>query len=360
VILRALCVFVVQVFLHYLGKKNPFRLNHLKPHHFKAVTLIPHLTFVSIIPHFKSIASKSKKKTSSPKGKNMNKIIVAGIAIILIVNCYLGICQNDHSEEERSAIVEADGYAYLSENKTIKELREEAKTAAKREASEKGQTYIKSITKVENFQLSYDIIWGETEGYVRIIESKDYGITADNRYHYWIKAEVKYSLKEGKEQIPINIKTNELAPLTVSVWTEKNEYLQNEEIRIFIKGNKDFYAKVVYEDASGNLLQLLPNQYRKDNLFKTNQVYSVPDREDNFILKIQPPFGKEKITIYTSTAILGKIPVEQYGNSIYRVQNELKKDYSKKTRGVRIAESEQNNHVAEFYEANCTLITKDK
>ena len=290
----------------------------------------------------------------------MKSLFAIIAAAILFISWNPGFCQTDNQTEERSAIVEADGYAYLSEDKTIKELREEARTAAKREASEKGQTYIKSLTKVENFQLSYDIIWGETEGVVKIIESKDYGITADNRYHYWIKAEVRYCLKNEKEPILIDIKTNKLAPLTVSVWTEKKEYLQDEEIQIFIKGNKDFYAKIVYEDASGNLLQLLPNQYRKDNLFKANEVYSIPDREDNFVLKVQPPFGAEKITIYASNSLLGETPVEPFGDSIYSVQKELQKDYSRRTRGVRISKNEQNSPTAEFYEANCTLITTEK
>ena len=290
----------------------------------------------------------------------MKKVFTGIVAIILFIGGSQGFCQTNNSKEERSAIVEADGYAYLSEDKTIKELREEARASAKREASEKGETYIKSLTKVENFQLSYDIIWGETEGYVRIIESKDYGITADNRYHYWIKAEVKYCLKSDVIPTPIDIKTNKQAPLTVSVWTEKDEYVQDEEIRIFIKGNKDFYAKIIYEDATGNLLQLLPNQYRKNNLFKANELYSIPDQQDNFVLKVQPPFGAEKITLFASNTILGETPVEPYGNSIYHVQNELKKDYSRITRGVRISTSEPKSHVAEFYEANCTLSTKDR
>lgn len=287
----------------------------------------------------------------------MKYIFTAIAAAILFISWNLGSCQTDNKTEERSAIVEADGYAYLSEDRTIKELREEARTAAKREASEKGQTYIKSLTKVENFQLSYDIIWGETEGYVRIIESKDYGITADNRYHYWIKAEVRYCLKQEKEQIPIDIKTNALAPLTVSVWTKKKEYVQDEEIQIFIKGNKDFYAKIVYEDASGNLLQLLPNQFRKDNLFKANEVYLVPDREDNFVLKVKSPFGAEKIFLYASSVALGEAEVQPYGESLYRIKGNLD-GYSIKTRGIKTVKAEEEKMGTEFFKANCTITTK--
>ena len=84
----------------------------------------------------------------------MKKAFTGIVAIILFILSSQGFCQTNDSKEERSAIVEADGYAYLSEDKTIKELREEARASAKREASEKGETYIKSLTKVEIYQFT--------------------------------------------------------------------------------------------------------------------------------------------------------------------------------------------------------------
>jgi len=102
--------------------------------------------------------------------------------------------KGNQSSEKFSKIVEADGYAFLSETKTIGELRQEALTLAKREALEKGQTFIRSLTKVENYQMQYDLIETSSEGNLKIIETKDFGITQDNRYHYWIKAEIEYRI----------------------------------------------------------------------------------------------------------------------------------------------------------------------
>jgi uncharacterized caspase-like protein len=56
--------------------------------------------------------------------------------------------------------------------------------------------------------------------------------------------------------------------LSVSVWTRKQVYRIGENFRIFLKGNKDFLAVVVYGDAAGSLIQLLPNRYRTDNRFR--------------------------------------------------------------------------------------------
>jgi len=274
-------------------------------------------------------------------------------AILVISILKLSFCQNNTNEAKRSTIVGVDGYAYLSEDRTIRELREEALSNAKREALERAQTYIKSFTKVENFTLTYDLVQSGAEGYIKILESKDYGITKDNRYHYWIKAEVEYMIKNHK----IDPITSGKAPLTISVWTEKTEYKTDEDIRIFLKGNKDFYATIVYENASGKLLQLLPNQHRKNNFFKKGKVFMIPDKSDRFRLEVEPPFGKEHIIVYASNVPIGNAPIDVYGNYFYRISGGLK-NFSTKTRGVNIVKCEEGNQCAEFYEARCELITR--
>ena len=262
---------------------------------------------------------------------------------------------------KRSTIVEVDGYAYISEDKTPRQMREEALANAKREALERAQTYIKSVTKVENFMLEYDLIQTGAEGFVRVLESKDHGITSDNRYHYWIKAEVEYSLESARDRkdLSVDLIKNENAPLTVYIWTEKKEYKAGEKIRVFLQGNKDFYARVVYRDVSGNLLQLLPNQHRKENFFKGGKVVTIPGEGDRFDLEVGPPFGIENIIVYASSTRMGDVDVEEMGNALYGIQGDLEK-YGAKTRGVKITERKvgERSQSAEFIEARWELLTK--
>ncbi len=288
------------------------------------------------------------------------------IVLLMIISNLTGIqaqektVQKDNSGK-RSTIVEVDGYAYLSEDKTIKEMREEALTNAKREALERAQTYIQSISKVENFQLSYDFIQNQAEGAIRILESNDHGITDDNRYHYWIKAEVEYSLKppEGKADLSSDLTKNPDAPLTVYVWTEKSEYQAGEKIHVFLQGNKDFFARVAYRDVQGNLLQLLPNPHRKDNFFKGGKVISIPGKSDRFDLEVGPPFGIENIIVYASSAEMGDANITSVSDALYSVQDNLK-DYGMKTRGVKIVKKSPDDVTsgAEFYEAKCEVKTR--
>ncbi|MBN2105027.1 DUF4384 domain-containing protein [bacterium] len=271
-----------------------------------------------------------------------------------------GITDSKADKDNRSAIVEVDGYAYLSEDKTIKEIREEALSNAKRMALEQAHTFISSQSKVKNFQLEYDIVISEAEGAVCVLDSKDHGITDDNRYHTWIKAEVTYSLKppEGKADLSAELVKNPDAPLTVHVWTEKSEYKAGERIRVFLQGNKDFYARVVYRDVQGNLLQMLPNPHRRDNFFRGGKVISIPGKGDRFDLEVGPPFGIENIIVYASSAEMGDADVTAVGNALYSVQDDLKA-YGMKTRGVKIVQSEgDRSSGAEFYEAKCEVKTR--
>lgn len=62
----------------------------------------------------------------------------------------------------------------------------------------------------------------------------------------------------------------------------KKEYKALEKIKIYIKGNKPFYARVLYKDVKGELIQLLPNPYRKDNYFNGGVIYKIPSGNDRF------------------------------------------------------------------------------
>jgi hypothetical protein len=268
----------------------------------------------------------------------------------LVMNSILA--QENKAQGSNSTIVEVDGYAFLSEDKTIREIRDEALSNAKRDALERVQTYIKSLTTVENYQLKYDLIQSGAEGFLKIIERKDYGITEDNRYRIWIRAEVNYRVAAPDFSGNFDISQASAAPLHVSVWTDRKEYVSIDKIKIFIRGNKDFYARILYKDASGNILQVLPNQHRNNHFFTGGKLYEIPDREDKFELEVSAPFGKESIIVYASDEPLGGITMSKYGDAVFKIAGDLT-EIGRKTRGIKIREKP-----AEFYEATCELTTK--
>jgi len=62
-------------------------------------------------------------------------------------------------------------------------------------------------------------------------------------------------------------------------------------MRIYLKGNKPFYGKVLYKQADGSLVQLLPNPFRNQDYFNGGVVYELPSGEDHFDMEVTATFG---------------------------------------------------------------------
>lgn len=107
-------------------------------------------------------------------------------------------------------------------------------------------------------------------------------------------------------------------PLAVRAWTERPSFRAGERIKLFLKGNRDFYAQVVYVDAAGNCVSLLPNLYRRDNRFQGGRTYILPAEGDRYELEIGAPFGKESIHVFASTNPAGRAGGPDLGAGLTR------------------------------------------
>ena len=267
------------------------------------------------------------------------------------------------SYSAQSTITEVEGYACMGYDKSRKQTEEEALTNAKRMASEYASTYIKSETRVKDFQLEKDLIEAYANATVKIIQEMERSWYRDassgDCFRIKVKAEVlpdenvMARVSKGKE-----VADDPSAPLNIQVWTDKKEYGKGEKIKIYIKGNKPFYARVAYKDAKGKILQLLPNPFRKDNYFHGGVVYEFPSGNDRFALEVTPPFGEEGIIVYAGTNPLGDIDLEASG-SVYEVKTK-QQDIGVKTRAVKIKPKEgaKDAGASEFFEGKVTIKTK--
>ncbi len=294
---------------------------------------------------------------------NSNRLIIPVLAVLLCLWA-LGPAAGEDSraieamkvvpdKKARSAIVALDGYAQLSEDKTINEVRSMAFTNAKRQALESANTYIQTKTKVKNFQLEYDLVKAEAAGYVTVLEQKDLGIEKNSRYHVWIRAEVKYELRP---HAPIS-EMDPDAPLTVKVWTKKKTYRAGEMINILIHANRDFYGRVVNQTSTGQLIQLLPNEFRTQNFFRGGRTYSIPGPGDRFNLKVTPPFGREQILVYASETPTGDVTLHSVGAGLGSYRGTVK-ELSRGVRSITPMASGEGPFRAEFYEAEWHLVTE--
>ncbi len=262
----------------------------------------------------------------------------------------------------QTTIIEADGYGCMGYDKSRKQTEEEALANAKKKAVEHTATYIKSESRLHNFELEKDLIEAYSNATVKLIQEMDKTWYKDSSLgdccRIRIKAEVipdneaMEKIAKGKGQTD-----DPSAPLNVRLWTNKREYKEKEEIRIYIRGNKPFYARILHKGVNGELLQLLPNPFRQDNYFNGMAIYEVPSSADRFEMEVAPPFGEESIMVYASTAPLGEIDLSPAGG-VYRIKTQSQK-IGELSRAVSLKEKnpEQTAKMAEFSEVQIVFTT---
>lgn len=262
----------------------------------------------------------------------------------------------------QSTITVVDGSACMGDDKSRKQTENGALTNVKRKAVEYASTYLKSETRVKDFQVEKDLVNAYANATIKIIEEVEKAWYKDAASGDCFKLKVKAEVIPDEKAMTQIAKDKSMvddpnAPLNVQLWTDKKEYRQTEKIKVYIKGNKPFYARVLHKDVKGTLLQLLPNAYRTDNYFNGGVVYEIPSGNDRFELEVSPPFGEENIIVYSSLTPLGDINLQETGG-VYQVKTTAK-DVGVKTRGVKLKEKGEGKEqtASEFFEGKVVVRT---
>lgn len=265
----------------------------------------------------------------------------------------------------QSTITEAEGHSCMGYDKSRKETETDAMVNAKRAAAEFVKSYIESETQIKNMELEKDLISAYTNAVIKIIQKlentwyKD--PSAGDCYKVRIKAEVVPDEKKMKRVKADKSFDDPSSPLNVRVWTDKEMYSLGDKVKIYLKGNKPFYGRLVYKDADGQYLQLLPNPFRSKNYFNGGVIYEMPSGEDNFELKVEPPFGKEKVIVYAGTSQLGELSLAP-ARGVYAVKRGSR-GIGNAVRGLKIEGAGSGGGektAAEFSEAEAPLWIKKR
>ena len=275
------------------------------------------------------------------------------------------ICTFSPLYASQSTILDVDGNACMGDDKSRKQTEQAAMADAKRNAAERALTYLKSETQVKDFTVEKDLVNAYAQATVKIIQELEKAWVKDANsgdcYRIKIKAEIIPDEKALEKAFKVkDFADNPAAPLKVQLWTDKQKYKRGEHVKIYLKGNKPFHARILYNDASGQIIQILPNPYRKDNYFQGGVVYELPEgNKDRYHLEVSPPFGSEKVILHASTSQLGDLELESVGE-VYGVKTRHQ-DIGIKSRGLKIIGGGRSNGTkyqgAEFVESKAEVQT---
>jgi len=86
-------------------------------------------------------------------------------------------------------------------------------------------------------------------------------------------------------------------PLTIELKTDKNTYRIGELIVFTIRASRECYVSLYDTTTQGEVFQIFPNRYAKNNLLDGNQVYRIPDTSDEFDFEVTGPPGIERVRV---------------------------------------------------------------
>lgn len=311
----------------------------------------------------------------------MGKSTMPRLAAILLVLLVAPLAARA-DDEKRSSIVEAEGEVIFGETMTRGQARDAAKAQALQKAQDRVGGQIRAVTQVEDLEFKGQQIEKEAIANYKILEEKDVGTTPQNTYKYWIKAEMRFVIPDANSSKMKKALEAAAAPLTVRVWTSRKTYRAGEKMEIQVEGNKPFFGALFYEDASGAMVQLLPNAYRNANKFEAKSPITIPNEQDRFELKVTPPFGTEKVTVFASTCPLGRATLQAMsGGGGLQIAQVTRGQLERQMRGINVAgtgggsgsaalgqgasasagaqpPTEACKGIAEFYEATWEVTTR--
>ena len=99
--------------------------------------------------------------------------------------------------------------------------------------------------------------------------------------------------------------------LDVEIWTDDDEYYEEENINIQFRANKDCYVVVYNIDTRGNVNLLYPSDQWDDTKIEMDRIYRIPDSYDDYDLTVRGPEGLEYIQIVASRT---PIPIPDWDN----------------------------------------------
>ena len=100
-------------------------------------------------------------------------------------------------------------------------------------------------------------------------------------------------------------------------------FVEGDDIAFMLSLDQAAYVYLFYQDASGQLIQILPNREQTEHLFTAGSFIPVPDPEAAFKFTVQPPFGQETLWAFATDRPLPPLPGKALPNGMMRMAQDI-------------------------------------
>ena len=104
-------------------------------------------------------------------------------------------------------------------------------------------------------------------------------------------------------QAPVSAVATQGERLSVVAWVDHadNTYALGEQVRLFVRANKEAYLTVLNVGASGKTTMLFPNAHQPQIRVGTHEVVEIPPPGSGASIRVSGPTGQELIKVIAST-----------------------------------------------------------
>lgn len=104
---------------------------------------------------------------------------------------------------------------------------------------------------------------------------------------------------------------------------DKQSFKAGDKVAFLVSLDKDAHLLMIYEDAENNLIQVIPNTYRKNSFYEEGLFIAIPDRSEPFEFVIHPPFGTEKLWVFASSRQFPVLEGTTLDNGLKKLEKKL-------------------------------------
>ena len=94
---------------------------------------------------------------------------------------------------------------------------------------------------------------------------------------------------------PIGQTTNTIDIDITTHLGDQQTYVAGDSIEFLMNLSQDAYILILYIDAAGNIIQILPNGLVTNNFIKAGLYINIPDQSTPFQFTVSAPFGRETV-----------------------------------------------------------------
>lgn len=252
--------------------------------------------------------------------------------------------------ETRSLIIGVDAGTATAAKADRKTAHAGILNRGRQAAQEKARSRLLELGK---FGLDFDLV-RTSAGFVQLLRQEEIIAGKGDRPHLWLEAETGFVLRDRKNGSRPDAGLLDRADLLdLRIWTDRKEYEEGKTVTLYLRGNRDFYGKVVRIDVKGTVVQILPNNYRLMSSFEKDKLYRIPDEGDRYQLAVRPPFGKIRFIVYATRLPMSQVNLQSTTGGIFKYRASPKA-FGRSVRHVIPAGEEQ---IAEFCEASWEIRT---